>query len=142
MGKKVPWWNWGKELKWSVPKAQKGRAGITDPEKVAGTVNQKIVQRREAKNMRQIFKSLREVWMNVGIKKIDTHEGRTVKILLDSGAIKMFMSRSLAEKREYRLIKLKQPIQVRNVDGTGNSGGVITHKVEVNMFYKGHVKRV
>ena len=142
MGKKVPWWNWGKELKWSVPKAQKGRGGITDPEKVAGTVNQKIVQRREAKNMRQIFKSLREVWMNVGIKKIDTHEGRTVKILLDSGAIKMFMSRSLAEKREYRLIKLKQPIQVRNVDGTGNSGGVITHKVEVNMFYKGHVKRV
>ena len=33
-------------------------------------------------------------------------------------------------------------MQVRNVDGTGNSGGAITHEVEVNMFYKGHVKRV
>jgi len=31
---------------------------------------------------------------------------------------------------------------VRNVDGTGNSGGAITHEVEVNMFYKGHLERV
>jgi len=28
------------------------------------------------------------------------------------------------------------------VDGTSNSGGAITHEVEVNMFYKGHVERV
>ena len=33
-------------------------------------------------------------------------------------------------------------MQVRNVDGTGNSGGAITHEVEVNIFYKGHVERV
>jgi len=31
---------------------------------------------------------------------------------------------------------------VRNVDGTGNSGGAITYEVEVNMFYKGHIERV
>jgi len=31
---------------------------------------------------------------------------------------------------------------VRNVDGTGNSGVAITHKVEVNMFYKGHMEKV
>jgi len=31
---------------------------------------------------------------------------------------------------------------VRNVDGTGNNKGAITHEVKVNMFYKGHVKRV
>jgi len=40
------------------------------------------------------------------------------------------------------LIKLDRPLQVRNVDGTGNSGGAITYEVEVNMFYKGHVERV
>jgi len=34
--------------------------------------------------------------MNMGIKKIDIHKGRTVKALLDSKATKMFMSRSLA----------------------------------------------
>jgi len=42
----------------------------------------------------------------VGIEKIDTHEGRTVKVLLDSGAMGMFMSKSLAQKGGYRLIKL------------------------------------
>jgi len=31
---------------------------------------------------------------------------------------------------------------VRNVNGTGNSGGAITHEIEVNMFYKEHVERV
>jgi len=48
--------------------------------------------------------------MNMGIKRIDTHEGRTVKALLDSRAIGMFMRKILAEKEGYRLIKLKQPI--------------------------------
>jgi len=33
-------------------------------------------------------------------------------------------------------------MQVRNVDGTSNNRGTITHEVEVNMFYKGHVERV
>jgi len=129
-------------VEWTVPRAQKGRARITDPRRVAETVNQKAVQKVEAREVRQTFKPLREVWMNVGIEKVDTHEGRTVKALLDSGATEMFMSKSLAQKGGYRLIKLDQPLQVRNVDGTGNSGDAITHEVEVNMFYKGHVERV
>ena len=129
-------------MEWTVPRAQKGRARITDPRRVAETVNQKAVQKVEAREVRQTFKPLREVWMNVGIEKVDTHEGRTVKALLDSGATEMFMSKSLAQKGGYRLIKLDQPLQVRNVDGTSNSGDAITHEVEVNMFYKGHVERV
>ena len=141
-GKKVPWWNWGRELEWMVPRAQKKRAGIIDLGRMAGTVNQKVVQKGEVREVRQTFKPLREVWMNVSIKRIDTYEGRIVKVLLDSGATGMFMSRNLAEKEEYRLIKLKQLIQVRNVDGTSNSGSAITHKVEVNMFYKGHVESI
>ena len=44
--------------------------------------------------------------MTVGIEKIDMHEGRTVKALLDSGATEMFMSKSLVQKGGYRLIKL------------------------------------
>jgi len=31
--KKMPWWNWDGKLEQSVPRAQKGRAGITDLEK-------------------------------------------------------------------------------------------------------------
>ena len=44
--------------------------------------------------------------MIVGIEKKDTHEGRTVKALLDSGATEMFMSKSLAHKRGYSWINL------------------------------------
>jgi len=136
-GKKTPWWNWGGKLKWTIP-----RARITDLRKVAGTVNQKAVQKGKVREVRQTFKPLREVWMTVDIEKIDTHKGQTVKALLDSRATGMFMSKSLAQKGGYRLIKLDQPLQVRNVDGTRNSGDAITHEVEVNMFYKEHVKRV
>ena len=125
-----------------MSRAQKGRAGITDPRRIVETVNQKAVQKGEAREVRRTFKPLREVWMTVGIEKIDTHEGRTVKALLDNRATGMFMSKGLAQKGGYRLIKLDRPLQVRNVDGTGNSGDAIMHEVEVNMFYKGHVERV
>jgi len=35
-----------------VPRAQKGRAGITDLGKVAGTVKQKTVHKKEARDVR------------------------------------------------------------------------------------------
>jgi len=105
-GKKTPWWNWGGEVERTVPRAQKRRAGITDPRRVAKTVNQKVVQKEEARKVRQMFKPLRGVWMTVGIEKIDTHEGRTVRVLLDSRATGLFMSKGLAQKGGYRLIKL------------------------------------
>jgi len=44
--------------------------------------------------------------MTMGIEKIDTHKERTVKVLLDSGATGLFMSKGLAQKGGYRLIKL------------------------------------
>ena len=31
---------------------------------------------------------------------------------------------------------------VRNVDRTNNSGGVITHQIKANVYYKGHVERM
>jgi len=48
----------------------------------------------------------------------------------------------MAAKQRFRLQKLKKPIIVRNVDGTNNSAGAITHQVEANMYYKGHVERM
>jgi len=80
--------------------------------------------------------------MQIGVEKIDTHEGVSVKALLDSGAIGLFMSKKCAERGGFKLIKLGKLIIVQNVDGTGNSGGLITHKVEVNLYFKGHVERV
>jgi len=51
-GKKTPWWNWGGEVERTVPRAQKGRAGITDPRRGAETVNQKAVQKEEVREVR------------------------------------------------------------------------------------------
>jgi len=85
---------------------------------------------------------LREVWLNIGVEKLDTHEGVTVKVLLDSGAMGMFMDKRAAAKHGFMLQKLERPIMVRNVDGTNNSGGAITYQVEVNVYYKGHVERM
>ena len=85
---------------------------------------------------------MREVWLNIGIEKVDTHERVTVKVLLDSGATKMFMDRKIAARHGFWLQKLERPVQVRNIDSTNNSIGAITHQVEVNIYYKGYIKRM
>ena len=94
------------------------------------------------REVRQTLKPLREVWLNVGLEKVDTHKGVSVKALLDSRAMGLFMSKKLAERQSFKLEKLNKPIKVRNVDGSNNKGGSITHEVEVNLFYRGHVERV
>jgi len=85
---------------------------------------------------------LREVWLNVRVEKLDMHEGVTVKALLDSGVIGMFMDKRMAARYGFKLQKLERPIMVRNVDGINNSRGAITYQVEANVYYKGHVERM
>jgi len=94
------------------------------------------------REVRRTFKMLREVWLNIGIEKIDTYEGIMVKALLDSGATGMFMDRQTAARHGFKLQKLDKPIAIRNVDSTNNSRGAITHQVECNVFYKGHIERM
>jgi len=95
-----------------------------------------------AREVRRMFKILREVWMDIGIEKVDIHKGVMVKVLLDSGTMGMFMDQKMAAKYGFRLQKLERPIMVRNVDGTNNSAGAITHQVEANVYYKSHVERM
>jgi len=85
---------------------------------------------------------LREVWLNIGVEKIDTHEGIVIKAFLDSGAMGMFMDKQMAARYGFKLQKLERPLVVRNVDGTNNSRGAITHQVECNVFYKGYMERM
>jgi len=80
--------------------------------------------------------------LNIGVEKIDTHEGVMVKALLDSSAMEMFMDKRAVAKHGFRLQKLERPIAIRNVDGTNNSKGAIIHQVECNVFYKGYVERM
>jgi len=68
--------------------------------------------------------------LNIGIEKLDTHKGVTVKALLDSGTTGMFMDKRTAARHGFMPQKLERPIMVRNVDRTNNSRGAITHQVE------------
>ena len=85
---------------------------------------------------------LRKVWLNIGIEKIDIYKGIMVKALLDSGTTGMFMDRKIAAKHGFKLQKLERPVMVRNVNRTNNSAGTISHQIEVNIYYKNHVKRM
>jgi len=60
--------------------------------------------------------------LDIGIEKTDTHKGVIIKVLLDSGTMRMFMNRKTATKHGFRLQKLERPVRVKNVDGTYNSG--------------------
>jgi len=84
---------------------------------------------------------LREVWLKIGLEKLESHEGVAVKALLDSGATDLFMDITFAKEKGFKIEKLKKPLLVRNVDGTTNAGEAIMHQVKCNMFFKGYVER-
>ena len=89
-----------------------------------------------------MFKMLREVWLNIGVEKVDTHKSVIVRALLDSSMTGMFINRKMAAKHGFRLQKLDRLVMVRNVNSTNNSTEVIIYQVEVNMYYKNHIERV
>ena len=80
--------------------------------------------------------------MDIGIEKVNIHEGVTVKALLDSSAIGMFIDQKIVAKYRFRLQKLERLIMVRNIDGTNNSAGAITYQIEANVYFKGHIERI
>jgi len=94
------------------------------------------------RDVKRMFKMLRKVWLNIGVEKVDTHEGITVKVLLDSSAIGIFMDKKMVTKHRFRLQRLERPVIIRNIDGTNNSGGAITHQIKVNVYYKNHIERM
>jgi len=134
---------------WS-PEVQGWACGlcIEKEERIAGIrkklemLKAKVVAREEERDIRTTLKPLREVWMEIGIEKLDSYERVTIKVLLDSRATGLFVDKKVVEEHGFKLEKLDRPIEVKNMDGTSNSGGRITHKLECNVFYKRHSKRL
>jgi len=62
------------------------------------------------KDLRCTLWPLNEVWMTIGMEKVDTHEGVTVKALLDSGATGMFADRKFVEKNGFKLERLERAV--------------------------------
>jgi len=52
------------------------------------------------------------------------------------------ISLEFARKNEFKKRKLERPIYIRNINGTFNHEGSIEHTVEIELFYKGHKKRI
>ena len=46
---------------------------------------------------------LKEVWLDIGIERIDTYKGVTIKVLLDSSTMVMFMDRKTVAKYRFKL---------------------------------------
>ena len=80
--------------------------------------------------------------MKIGLERIDTQEGITVKALLDSGVTGLVMSSEFAKKQGFKLKKLKRPINMRNVDRLFNKEGPMENTVEVNIYYQRHRERM
>ena len=95
-----------------------------------------------AREVRRTLRPLREVWMKVGLEKLDMHEGTTVKALLDSRATGIFMDKDFTKEQGFKLEKLDRPVKVKNVDGTSNERGKIKYEVQCNMYFEGHVERI
>jgi len=133
--RKQPWWNWRVAVYPEQGKVQQSSVQTEAPKGAA----RKGGEQRE---MRRTFKILREVWLNIEVEKVDTYKGVTVKVLLDSSALEMFMDWKMAARYGFRLQKLERLIVVRNIDRMNNSAGAITHQVEVNVYYKSYVERI
>jgi len=73
---------------------------------------------------------------------INTYESLLVKALLDSGTAGMFIDIEFAKKNGFRIQKLEKLMLVRNINEKANVRGVMTYKVEVNMFFKNYIERI
>jgi len=111
------------------------------PEKLGNKLNS-CKNTERVRDVQRTLRLLREVWMKVGLEKLESHKGVAVKALLDSGATGLFMDTTFARKKGFKMERMKNPLLVKNVNGMVNVGEVIMHQVECNMFFKGHIKRV
>jgi len=58
--------------------------------------------------------------VKIGLERVDTQEGVTVEILLDSRTTGLVMSSEFARKQRFKLKKIERSIYIRNVDGFFN----------------------
>ena len=68
---------------------------VLHPEKLGNKFNCTNTTER-VRDIQHTLWPLREVWMKVGLEKLENHEGVAVRALLDSGATGLFMDTTFA----------------------------------------------
>ena len=112
------------------------RSWLTDSSVQAKALKSTARERSKWKEVRRIFKILREIWLNIRVKKVDIHEGIAVKVLLDSSTTGMFMDRKIAIKYRFKLQKLERPVVIRNINRTNNSNPSSKSKCTLQKLYR------
>ena len=75
---------------------------VLRPEKLGNKLNcSKGIER--ARDMRRTLQLLREVWMKMGLEKLESREGIAVKALLDSRATGLFMDTTFAREKGFKM---------------------------------------
>jgi len=83
---------------------------------------------------------LRELIVKIGLESIDTQEEIIVEILLDGGVARLVISLEFTRKQEFKL--KKNPIYIKNADGSFNKKGSIEHMVEIKIYYQVYRERI
>jgi len=78
---------------------------VLHPEKLGSKPNFTNTTVRE-RDVQHTLWLLREVWMRVGLEKLESHKGIVVKALLNSGAIGLFMDMAFAKEKGFKMKKL------------------------------------
>lgn len=102
-----------------------------------------ITESRLAQELREFQKQRKqhEMLVSVELTSPDTGKTRRIKALLDNGCTTTCIDRAYAKAENYELKELDQKIIARNADGTENTGGRITHYVELIMGVGMHKER-
>jgi Retroviral aspartyl protease len=82
-----------------------------------------------------------EIHLNIGIKVADMHAMIEVEVLLDSGAMGLFINHALVQNNSIATCVLNHSIPVYNIDRSLNWGGIITEEVTLIMSYQGHQEK-
>ena len=95
-----------------------------------------ILQR--PKTERKIFRQKteeehRQLDIKVRLNTVDSNELFTIKALIDTGCTESAIDREFVRKHHLTTKTLKNPILVRNADGTENKDGKVTELVEIMM---------
>jgi Retroviral aspartyl protease len=72
---------------------------------------------------------------------VDTHAKIEIEVLLDNGAMGLFINCTLVQNNSIAMHILNHPIPVYNIDGSLNQGGSITEEVTLIISYQGHQER-
>ena len=74
------------------------------PEKL-GNKSNSINTAERVRDVQCTLWPLREVWLKVGLEKLENHEGVAVKALLDSGATGLFTNATFAKEKGFKMEK-------------------------------------